>query len=261
MQETSYELVEGDVCQTIQKYPQKFQLIIADPPFGIEYSKGSHYSGLAGSTLYEDQFNRNDYIQFSHQWISACEQALTDNGSLYIIIAWNRLHEIFDALELIPNLTMINHIIWGFPFGIFCKKMYVTSHYHILFLVKNSQHYTFNRIHKTSIKGEPYEEDLWNWHDNYRAKSKLMPEQYPEGHPCQLPPYLIDHILSISSNPNDWVGDVFAGSGTTTLECRKMQRNVVAFEKNPDYIPIIRKKARFGENIEVKKDSLLTYFK
>nr|MDO8086210.1 site-specific DNA-methyltransferase [Candidatus Sigynarchaeum springense] len=251
--ESSYELVLGDVLETLPKFPEKFNLIIADPPFGLEFDKSSHEYGADNYILYEDKFSGNEYEEFSFKWISACYDALAKNGAMYVISGWTRIGEILNAVKR-TQFHLINHIIWHFGWGVFARKRYVTSHYHILFLVKDKNDYCFVPQFSnpnTKRKGEKYEEDVWYWPEYNRGND---PDRV-YGHPCQIALDVLEKIVLISSKPGDWVGDVFSGSGGTILACRRLGRNVIAFEKNRAYEDVIKQKAKFGERIVPKTDT------
>jgi len=259
--QSHYELIIGDAIEELPKLNNKFNLIIADPPFGINFDKGSHEYGSEEYLLYEDKYEGDEYEKFSFEWIDKCYDALTDDGSLYIISGWTRIGDILNAVKK-TKFTIINHIIWRFSWGVFTKRKYVTSHYHILFLAKKIDKYKFcpqSSNPNTKRKGEKYEEDVWVWKDYNRGND---PDRI-KGHPCQLPLCLLEKIIKISSDEGDWVGDVFSGSGGTTLACRRLNRNVIAIEKCKEYEDIIKKKAKFGEVIipETKKTTLLNFYK
>ncbi len=160
---------------------------------------------------------------------------------MYIISGWNNLIDILNVIKK-TNFTIINHIIWSFKWGVYAKKKYVSSHYHILFLVKNKKNYIFKPqyINPKNKKGHPYEKDVWNW-DNYHRGND---PDHIKGHPCQLPLMLLEKMIIISSNKENWIGDIFSGSGGTLLACKKLERNCISIEKIPDYLKIIKKKAK-----------------
>lgn len=63
-------------------------------------------------------------------------------------------------------------------------------------------------------------------------------------HPAMFPIQLAaDHIKSWS-NPGDIVMDPFMGSGTTGVAAKKLGRNFIGIEINPEYFKIARKKIR-----------------
>ena len=236
--ETHYELVLGDVRETLPRFPGRFRLIIADPPFGIDFDKASHEYGTAGAPLYQDRYGDGEYLDFTREWLAACHGALTPDGSLYAISGWTKLPAVLHAVEEAP-FQILNHCIWHYSWGVYTKRRFVTSHYHVLLLVRDPRRYVFR-------KQSNYEEDVWHFPEYNRGND---PNRI-KGHPCQLPLVLLEKLIRTSSEPGDWVGDVFSGSGGTSLAARRLGRNVAAFESREDYAPVIRRKARFGEPVE-----------
>lgn len=65
---------------------------------------------------------------------------------------------------------------------------------------------------------------------------------FPSGrgkvHPTEKPLKLFDYLVKVSSNENDIVLDPFAGSGTTGVACKNLNRNFILIEKEPEYVKI-----------------------
>jgi site-specific DNA-methyltransferase (adenine-specific) len=62
------------------------------------------------------------------------------------------------------------------------------------------------------------------------------------GHPAVFPERLAhDHIISWS-NEGDTILDPFAGSGTTGVACKNLNRNFIGIEKEPTYFKIAEKR-------------------
>ena len=243
MNESKYELIIGNVLETLplKAKERPFNLIIADPPFGISFNKSSHEYGADDYDLYEDKFTPESYFQFSKTWVETCYEALTKTGSLYIISGWTNLQYILNAIDE-SKFHMLNHAIWFFSWGVYTKRRFVTSHYHILLLVKNKKNYQF-------YKQKHYDEDVFFWPEYNRGND---PHRI-KGHPCQLPIILLEKLVLTSSSPGDLVGDVFSGSGGTILAARLTNRDVVGFEIREEYKDIIWRKARFGEPVTPSK--------
>ena len=237
----------GDLFKVLDDYKNKFDLIIADPPFGIDFDKSCHEYGSDGYILYDDKFEGDEYEEFSHAWISKCFDALKPNGAMYVLSGWSKIGEILNAIKR-TDFVLKNHLIWFFEWGVFAKKKYVTSHYHIPFLVKNDKKFTFNPQYSnpnTKRKGHKYEKDVMYWPKYNRGND---PDRI-KGHPCQLPLVLLRKMIKISTNPGDWVGDIFSGSGGTLLASRELGRNCISIEKNLEYLGIIEKKAKINQDI------------
>ena len=53
---------------------------------------------------------------------------------------------------------------------------------------------------------------------------------------------LSERLVLASSNENDLVLDLFSGTGTTSVLCKKNNRFFIACENNPDYVKYINKR-------------------
>ena len=193
-------------------------LIIADPPFGIGFDgKKSNYN--RNEVLIKDGYKEildMPYDVFSKTWISETYRIMKETGSAYIISGWNNLDKILNAISS-SGLKPINHIIWKYQFGVYTRRRFVTSHYHILFAVKNEKKYFFNRF-------EFYPEDVWEIKREY---SKGI-----EKNGTKLPIALVEKIINFSSKPGDLVFDPFMGNGTTAVCAKKLFRRFYGFEIN-----------------------------
>jgi site-specific DNA-methyltransferase (adenine-specific) len=207
-------------------------LIITDPPYGIR-----------GDTLHQ-HYNRNEqyvipgyveipkeeYAKFSKRWIFEAERVLRPGGSLYIVSGYTNLYDILHSLHQ-TSLAEVNHIIWKYSFGVFTKRKYVSSHYHILFYEKPGGRRTFNTesrfglTEKTAHGRSPNagdREDVWLINREYKPKKgKNMNE---------LPLALIVKMLQYSSNEGDLVCDFFLGGFSTAKAAIGLNRRMVGFE-------------------------------
>lgn len=61
-------------------------------------------------------------------------------------------------------------------------------------------------------------------------------------HPSQKPQSLLERIVKASSNPNDTVLDLFAGSFSLGFVCQKLQRNYIGIELSSTYCNEAKKK-------------------
>ncbi len=82
-------------------------------------------------------------------------------------------------------------------------------------------------------------------------------------HLAMFPEELPHRLIRMFSFPTETVLDPFMGSGTTALASRKLNRNSIGYEINPEFIPIIKSKIGQDEilskvQIEVIKQSSLS---
>jgi len=61
-------------------------------------------------------------------------------------------------------------------------------------------------------------------------------------HPTQKPVALFEYLIKTYTNEGDLVLDNCAGSGTTGVACKNLNRNFILIEKEPEYIDIINKR-------------------
>jgi site-specific DNA-methyltransferase (adenine-specific) len=196
-------------------------LIVTDPPFAIDFKAQRENYNRTGSHVMEgyQEIPGVHYRKFTQRWMTEAARVLAPEGSMYVFSGWNRLKDILEGLDS-SGFTTINHLIWKYQFGVFTKKKYVTSHYHILFVVKNPARYTFNKI-------DHYPEDVWVINREYwKGKKKT---------PTKLPSEIIKKILMYSSNPGDLVFDPFLGSGTVAVGAKTEGRHFLGFEIVPEY--------------------------
>ncbi|NVM27818.1 MAG: site-specific DNA-methyltransferase [Candidatus Helarchaeota archaeon] len=194
-------------------------LIIADPPFGIDFHKmGNQYNRKADFVVKGyTEISAENYYDFTFGWLKQAQRVLKETGSCYIISGWTNLKDVLNAIDAV-NLSVINHIIWKYQFGVFTKRKYVTSHYHILFTVKHPKKYYFNKI-------DHYPEDVWVIKRPYRPGK--------EKNSTKLPEALVEKLILYSSQEGDLVLDPFLGNATTAVCCIKTNRNYFGFELNP----------------------------
>jgi site-specific DNA-methyltransferase (adenine-specific) len=61
-------------------------------------------------------------------------------------------------------------------------------------------------------------------------------------HPTQKPVALFEYLIKTYTNEGDLVLDNCAGSGTTGIACKNLNRNYILIEKETEYIQIINKR-------------------
>jgi len=73
-----------------------------------------------------------------------------------------------------------------------------------------------------------------------------MPEN--TDHPTQKPEKLLAKIILASTSAGDKIVDPFAGTGTTAVTAKKLDRKFVAVEADEDYCLLALKRLELAEN-------------
>ncbi len=219
-------------------------LVITDPPFGIEFkARRSNYNRTHSRVLqgYQEIAPEN-YLAFTIRWMEEVFRVLKETGSVFVFSGWNYLKDILIAAER-TGFTTVNHIIWKYQFGVVCKRRFVTSHYHCLFLCKNdSKRKFFNSARYSGDEKSPdgrsmrYRdmEDVWvinreYWHGDVKT-------------PTKLPAALIEKILAYTTEPGDLVLDPFLGSGQVAVVSKLHGRRYLGFEIVREYYEFARER-------------------
>ncbi|NCA76507.1 MAG: site-specific DNA-methyltransferase [Alphaproteobacteria bacterium] len=84
----------------------------------------------------------------------------------------------------------------------------------------------------------------WN---NYFIGHWNFPGVRQNGHIAMFPEELPKRLIKMFSFVEETVLDPFAGSGTTMLAARNLERNSIAYEINPEFIPVIRAKLEMDQ--------------
>lgn len=212
------KILYEDCIMGMEKLPENLiDLIIADPPFGIKFDgKGSQYNRDADYVI--DGYNEitENYDRFTQEWISKLPHIMKETASAFIFSGWTNLTDVLVAIEK-AGLYLINHIIWKYQFGVFTRKKFVTSHYHILFAVKNPKKYFFNKI-------EHYPLDIWEISRTYRPGEQKNSTKLPEK--------VVERCINFCSKPGDLVFDPFIGNGTSAACSQGLYRHFLGFEIN-----------------------------
>jgi len=81
--------------------------------------------------------------------------------------------------------------------------------------------------------------DEWN---EFFAGHWNIPGEKQNGHMAMFPEEIPRRLIRMFSFINDTILDPFLGSGTTSLAARKLERNSIGYEVNPDFLPVIKEK-------------------
>lgn len=61
-------------------------------------------------------------------------------------------------------------------------------------------------------------------------------------HPAVYPLYIVQELIKLLSKTGDFILDPFAGSGTTCLAAKRLNRNYLGIEINPDYVNLAQQR-------------------
>ena len=217
---SNIKLIQGDCLKEMYNISGKF-IIVSDPPFNIGYKYKS----------YKD--NKKEYEYY--EWL----YAIFGNNPQVIIHYPESLYKYSFHSGMFPDKV----ITWVY------NSNTAKQHRDIAFfgvmpdMRKVGQSYknpTDKRIAKRISEGKTAR--LYDWWEINQVKNVSK----NHSHPCEMPLKVMENIIGIL--PDDYlVVDPFMGTGTTGVACKKLNRNFIGIEVDPEYFKIAEK--RINENL------------
>lgn len=247
------KLYQGDCFELIDKIEdESVDLIVCDGPYGVTNREWDKVKNI-------QSFNLNLIKLFS--------KILKKGGALYLF----GKSDCIDFIDYRPYLALNSKIIWYQPSRLAQGRINYTNNYDIIAYFTKGKAKTFNlddirvaqlvelehrkrcenvpsvvngKFHKTKFNGNGKNPgDVWGDIKQLTYKSKELLHQ-DLLNTIQKPIKLIERIVRASSNEEDLVFDPFAGVGTTFVVCKKLKRNFIGFEINPDFVELCNKRIK-----------------
>jgi site-specific DNA-methyltransferase (adenine-specific) len=188
---------------------------------------------------------KETYYDFTKSWLEQCYRVLKPDGSGWICSGWSNLGDVLQAIKDC-NFKVVNHVIWKYQFGVYTKRKFVTSHYHMLFVAKKDS-WDFNKdCRYTDIRNK-------SGNENYRDRQDVWeidrPYNYGETKNANTqPPELVKKALMYTTKENDLILDCFMGGATTAIACIYLNRHFIGFELNENLKPLHEKRISLAQN-------------
>lgn len=237
----------GDCREQLAKFDEvkneSVDLVFADPPFNWARDYDRHETGDAWD---DATLSREEYLQFTYDWLDLCSRSLKPTGSMWVNIPDDSAAEI--VVHLKKTMHMVNWCVWHYRFGQNTKGKFINSKVHALYFCKDPDNRTWNadpileESDRRAIYGDPRTESKRDgmpagmrvpmdvWYGKYWGRIQGNNKERREKHDNQLPELYLHRVIACSSNPGDVVLDPFLGSGTTGVVAHAMGRHFIGTE-------------------------------
>ncbi|MCX8173305.1 MAG: site-specific DNA-methyltransferase [Thermoplasmata archaeon] len=203
-------------------------LIITDPPFGIEFSgkNGNYHRKVEYVVDGYVEWAKEEYGKKIKELLVCIEKNLNSNGQALIFSGWNNSNVIHDRIIEFPGLKLMGKMYWCYNFAPACKVRPAHNVYEIFWVTKGEQ-WTYNLRCNTHHckKGEPNLTTL-----SFKRDYKVRMPKYPTRLPFRLLQCIIEHF----SNKNDLIFDPLCGSGMVGIVAFMLGRRFVMGDLNPN---------------------------
>ena len=218
------KIIQGDCLEVMKDIPDKsIDCIITDPPYNISRETNFH-------TLKQHRGTGMDFGEWDKDadilsYINEIPRILKDGANVLIFNCWENLGDIAKIMRknnIEPKRCLVLSKSNPAPFN--RDRLFVNDVEFALWGVFTNKKWTFNRQDKLQMCVIP---------------TKVQQRKL---HPTMKDINVIEKLVKILTNEGDTVLDLFAGSGTTGVACKNLNRNFILIEKEQEYIDIINKR-------------------
>jgi len=258
-------------------------MIYLDPPFCTQNEQRLSSWKIKKEYSFDDKWsNMDEYLSYMSVRLKECNRILKNTGSIFVHCDRNASHYLKVTLDKIFGINNFqSEIIWSYKRWSNSKKGLLNNHQVILFYSK-TKNFKFNAIYtdysettnidqilqervrdKTGKAVYKYDEngsivigkskrgvplsDVWEIPFlNPRAKERV-------GYPTQKPIILLEQMIKLVTDVGDIVLDPFAGSGTTLIAAKILERKFIGIDISYDAVQLANERL----NALVKTESVL----
>ena len=242
------KIIHSDCVEAIDTLPDNhIDLLITSPPYNVDL--GNNKFNKDGYASHNDDMDYGEYILWLTKIFWLLKPKMKYDGRLVINIGdgkngllptHSHIIQFMIQLGYHPYTTIIwdknncsSRTSWGSWQSPSCPSFPTPFEYILVF---------YNRYQKKFNKGKT---DLTR--DEFMANSYAMwnfagEKKSKTGHPAAFPIELPLRCIKQFSWVGDLVLDIFAGSGTVGVACKRTKRNYILIEKDEEYIPLIKKR-------------------
>ena len=253
---TQHKIIIGDSRNMMEVTDESVHLVITSPPYWQlkDYGNGSQ---IGFDDSYEDYINGLNIV-----W-NQCHRVLKKGCRLCVNIGDQFARSVYyGRYKVIPIRTEIikfcetigfdymGAIIWqkvttcnttggatimgSFPFP---RNGILKIDYEFILIFK--KHGATPKVSKETKEKSRMTIEEWN---QFFAGHWNIPGEKQGKHLAMFPEEVPSRLIKMFSFVNDTVLDPFLGSGTTSLASKKLSRNSIGYEINPEFLPLIKEK-------------------
>ena len=262
------KIVLGDCLDLMSNVKdESVDLIYMDPPFytqtvqKLSDKQGKQYS-------FDDSWATiEDYVEYIRLRFKECRRVLKNTGSIFVHCDRNASHYLKIALDKVfGEGSFQSEIVWSYKRWSNSKKGLLNNH-QIIFFYSKTANFKFNTMYTDYSETTNVDQILQDRVRDENGKSKYktddngvvvmgqakkgvplsdvweIPYLNPKakervGYPTQKPIILLEQIIKLVTDEGDLVLDPFAGSGTTLVAAKMLNRNYLGFDISKDAVEL-----------------------
>ena len=231
------QIIQGDCLEVMKNIPDKsVDMILCDLPYGTTACKW------------------DTIIPFDKLW-KQYKRVIKDNGAIVLTAS-----QPFTSALVMSNIKMFKYcLIWNKLCASnpqLSKYQHLKIHEDVVIFGKGVIRYNPQGLIRTNpfskqTKGKRDNLNHIKRSDNHQQIFKNYPksiikfsnaDKSKRFHPTQKPVALFEYLIKTYTNEGDLILDNCAGSGTTGVACKNLNRDFILIEKEPKYVEIIKER-------------------
>jgi DNA modification methylase len=230
-------IYENDCTSVLDKMTEdSVDLIVTDPPFalGLFMKNRSTNLGQMRDNFFGDakcdDLTEEEWTELMNSFLQQAYRVLKPGGAAII----------FMSILRIESLSKIAHK-YNFYYkttGIWHKTNPMPRNMNLHFINSTESWLYILKPQSNGRKTGTFNNEGKAIHDFIETSVISKSEKNLGKHPTQKPVGLMEHFITILSNPGDVVLDPFMGSGSTGVACIRQGRNFIGIEGKNEYFTL-----------------------
>jgi len=246
------KVIRGNCLTVMKKLPPAIaDMVFIDPPYFLQLPKKNLvrwnvHTKVEGVNDKWDKFaSFQEYDNFIEKLLTGVKRIMKPNATVWCIGTY---HNIFRIGKIMQDLGfwILNNVIWlkTNPMPNWLGVRFTNATETLIWAVKdkNVKNYTFNREYakEVGLDGK-IGYNVWKL-PICMGKERLKNKNGKKLHSTQKPEALLERVILSSTKEGDVVFDPVAGTGTTGVVAKKLNRHFIMIEINKKYVDAIKRR-------------------
>lgn len=244
------EVLLGNCIDLMNSLPEGCaDVVFADPPYNLQLQGELHRPNNSKVDAVDDEWDKfsslKAYDDFTYEWLKAARRCLKDDGTIWVIGSY---HNIFRVGAILQDLGywVLNDIIWrkSNPMPNFRGRRFTNAHETMIWASKSQKSkYRFNYDSMKGLNEDQQMRSDW-FIPLCTGGERLKGLDGKKLHPTQKPEALLHRVILSSTEAGETVLDPFFGTGTTGASAKKLGRDFIGLEQDPNYAHAARERIK-----------------
>ncbi len=244
------QVLLGDCVERMNALPEKCaDLIFADPPYNMQLQGDLWRPNMTRVDAVNDPWDKfnsfAEYDAFTRAWLFAAHRVLKDTGTIWVMGSYHCIYRIGSVLQDL-GYWILNDIAYvkKNPTPQMKGTRFCNAHDTLIWAKKSERQPKYTFHYKALKAGNDDKQMRSDWYFpvcNGREREMVNGKK---AHTTQKPESLLHRVLAATSNPGDLILDPFCGTGTTAAVAKKLGRNYLTIDREPQYVRVAEKRLK-----------------